>query len=312
MADRPTTPPPSTSNVQQLSLTPDQVKRIELNRLKAKARQRALDAAASSSASKLNVNNKRPLEVVSADSKSPTAPKPLKRDSRLGKYFDYDLSKMINSKGGFLVDEGKEVDENERAKQRQRERERAMANIEPPLFLDNSMNPKCNECQSLDIDHSFKKVFHVLVCHKCKQDKPEKYSLLTKTECKQDYLLTDPELRDEELMPHMLKANPHHSTFSNMMLYLRMHVEDFAWKKWGSPEALDAEWEKRENEKKKKRGKKFEEGLRDLRRRTKETVWQRRRDAEHQHTYGLAEAGDDGVGTQRCTECGFEIEVEEL
>jgi DNA-repair protein complementing XP-A cells len=120
------------------------------------------------------------------------------------------------------------------------------------------------------------------------------------------------ELRDEELLPHMLKANPHHSTFSNMMLYLRMQVEVFAWRKWGSPEVLDAEYERRESEKKRKRGKKFEEGLKELRRRTKETVWQRRRDAEHKHTFGVAAVGDDGVGKQICSECGFEIEVEEF
>lgn len=64
-------------------------------------------------------------------STSPTAPKPLKRDSRLGKYFDYDLSKMVNSKGGFLVEDGKEVDEDLRAKERERERQRAKQNLEP-------------------------------------------------------------------------------------------------------------------------------------------------------------------------------------
>lgn len=47
------------------------------------------------------------------------------------------------------------------------------------------MNPKCKECQTIDIDHSFKKTFGCLVCNKCKNDLPEKYSLLTKTECKQ-------------------------------------------------------------------------------------------------------------------------------
>lgn len=120
------------------------------------------------------------------------------------------------------------------------------------------------------------------------------------------------ELRDEELLPHMLKANPHHSTFSNMMLYLRMQVEEFAWKKWGSPKALDTEYERRESEKKRKRGKKFEEGLKELRRRTRETVWQHRRDADHQHTFGVSAVGDNGVGKQTCSECGFEIEVEEL
>lgn len=63
----------------------------------------------------------------------------------------------------------------------------------------------------MDIDQTFKKVFGCLVCNRCKNEKPEKYSLLTKTECKevshhrnhviiilkvlteQDYLLTDRE-----------------------------------------------------------------------------------------------------------------------
>lgn len=61
----------------------------------------------------------------------PAREQPLKRDSRLGKYFDYDLSKMVNSKGGFLIEEEKESLEDLRAKQRERERERAMQNIEP-------------------------------------------------------------------------------------------------------------------------------------------------------------------------------------
>jgi hypothetical protein len=36
----------------------------------------------------------------------------------------------------------------------------------------------------MDIDANFRKVFGVLVCSKCKNEFPEKYSLLTKTECK--------------------------------------------------------------------------------------------------------------------------------
>ena len=120
------------------------------------------------------------------------------------------------------------------------------------------------------------------------------------------------ELRDEELMPHLLKANPHKSTFANMMLFLRCQVEDFAWKKWGSPEALDAEWERRVAEKKKKKNKKFEESLKELRRRTRETVWQQRKDAEHKHVFDAVEKDADGVGKQICHTCGFTVEVEEL
>ncbi|KAI0651598.1 thioesterase-like superfamily-domain-containing protein [Trametes meyenii] len=307
-SSRYTTPPPRAPP--NLDLTPEQVKRIELNRLKAKAKQREREDQASSSYT-MNANGKRPLGVVPATSTSPTAPKPspkLKRDSRLGKYFEYDLSKMVNTKGGFLVKDGKEVDEEARAKEKERERQRAMQNLEPAIHLDPKLNPHCKECNSMDIDYTYKRVFGCLVCNKCKNEKPEKYSLLTKTECKEDYLLTDPELRDQELMPHLLKANPHKSTFANMMLFLRYQVEDFAWKKWGSPEALDAEWQRRVAEKKKKKNKKFEEGLKELRRRTRETVWQKRKDQEHKHIFGVVEKGADGMGKQVCHECGFTID----
>jgi DNA-repair protein complementing XP-A cells len=115
------------------------------------------------------------------------------------------------------------------------------------------------------------------VCKKCKEKFPEKYSLLTKTECKevssfllanaqadeQDYLLTDPELKDEDLLPHLLRANPHQSTYSNMMLFLRLQVEKVAWDKWDGEEGLDKEWARREVFKKRKREEKFERGLKE-------------------------------------------------
>ncbi len=99
----------------------------------AKAKQREREQNASSS-SALNANRKRPLGVIPDSSTSPTAPRAepkLKPDSRLGKYFEYDLSKMVNSKGGFLVEDGKEVDAELRAKEKERERQRAMQNMEP-------------------------------------------------------------------------------------------------------------------------------------------------------------------------------------
>ncbi len=113
-------------------------------------------------------------------------------------------------------------------------------------------------------------------------------------------------------MPHLLKANPHKSTYANMMLFLRYQVEEFAWKKWGSPEALDAEYERRMSLKSKKKNKKFEDSLKELRRRTRETVWQRRKDQEHKHVFGVTEKNPDGMGIQVCHECGFTIEVEEF
>lgn len=174
----------------------------------AKANQRQREQEASTSTS-FNSNHKRPLGVTPASSNSPTGPneasgKPLRRDSRLGKYFEYDLSKMVNSKGGFLLEDGQEVDDTVRRKEKERERQRAMQNLEPrksltlcfsildlvhiyciAMYLDPALNPKCNECQSMDIDQTYRKVFGCLVCKKCQNARPEKYSLLTKTECKE-------------------------------------------------------------------------------------------------------------------------------
>lgn len=53
---------------------------------------------------------------------------------------------------------------------------------------------KCRECGSLEIDWQWEEVFKCLVCSRCKDKFPERYSLLTKTEAKDDYLLTDREL----------------------------------------------------------------------------------------------------------------------
>ena len=96
-----------------------------------------------------------------------------------------------------------------------------------------------------------------------------------------------------------------------MMLFLRYQVEDFAWKKWGSPEALDAEYERREEHKKQRKAKKYEQKLDDLRRRTKNTFWQQRKNAEHKHVFTVR-TGEDGVAKQVCETCEFTFEVEEF
>lgn len=170
---------------------------------KAAQRQRELEASSSST---VNPNNKRPLASARPgqppQSTSATSSSKLARDSRLGTYFEYDLSKMVNSKGGFLVDDGGNVDEDLRRKEKEREIQRNVHNLDlrechclfsaifpdpflpSAMFLDPTLNPKCKECQSMDIDPTFLTGFNCLVCKKCQNEKPEKYSLLTKTECK--------------------------------------------------------------------------------------------------------------------------------
>jgi DNA-repair protein complementing XP-A cells len=64
---------------------------------------------------------------------------------------------------------------------------------EPGLSVleDGKARKKCRECGSLEIDWAWEDVFKCCVCGSCKEKFPEKYSLLTKTECREDYLLTD-------------------------------------------------------------------------------------------------------------------------
>lgn len=237
----PSTPPQQSAALPgaALGLTPEAKRKIEENRLRAKARLQGGQTGATTRGAQVpNAFNKRPLEVVPADSTSPTAPnvrtfpssstpsavqqagsalqnaaagpsnprlkgaygvddptKPL--PNMIGKFVDYDLSTLKNSKGGFLVDE--ELDD-ERAlkerkqieelkKQRQRQAERVAQDPHPSLDMD--ANPKCKMCGTIELDYQIFKVFGVRVCPKCRNEHPDRFSLLTKTECKEDYLLTD-------------------------------------------------------------------------------------------------------------------------
>jgi DNA-repair protein complementing XP-A cells len=73
-------------------------------------------------------------------------------------------------------------------------RRRKEGPFEPGLsVLEGGKRKKCRECGSWEIDWVWEEVFGTEVCNACKEKWPEKYSLLTKTEVKDDYLLTDRE-----------------------------------------------------------------------------------------------------------------------
>jgi DNA-repair protein complementing XP-A cells len=188
---------------------------------------------------------------------------------------------------------------------------------------------KCRECNSLEIDWKWQDIFGIGVCAACKDKFPDKYSLLTKTEAREDYLLTDPELKDEELLPHLERPNPHKTNWNNMQLFLRLQVEAYAFsdKKWGSPEALDVEYEKRQQVSKAKKEKKFKNKLDELKKRTRTEAYKRAKlmgDAaadvqfgdrirgigdKHVHEWGRSVLDSEtGMSKKRCEECGMEVE----
>lgn len=204
-------------------------------------------------------------------------------------------------------------------------RDRRAGPFEPGLTVIKKEESKvCRECGGLEIDWKWDEILGCTICTPCKDKFPEKYSLLTKTEAKEDYLLTDPELKDEELLPHLERPNPHKSTWNNMMLYLRYQVEEYAFsdKKWGSAEALDEEFHRREGKKKKRKEDKFRSKLQELKKKTRVEAYRRSKHAgnggqfgdeighggKHTHVWGRPIENEDGVPIKQCIECKMEVE----
>lgn len=218
-------------------------------------------------------------------------------------YIEYDFATMEDSRGGFISEQGELI------KPREPEVVKEPA---PPMDIVSA--PKCIECGSIELDQNLHKNFSILACRKCVKEHPEKYSLLTKTECKEDYLLTDPELKDEDLLPRIEKPNPH--GFSRMLLFLRAQVEEYAWKKWGSSEGLDAEWERREAMKVKRREKRYNDLLREMRTKTRAEEYTRKLrngvglGERHVHDWSapLSVPGEENMIMKRCIDCGVETE----
>lgn len=110
-----------------------------------------------------------------------------------------------------------------------------------------------------------------------------------------------------------------------MMLFLRYQVEEYAFNvKWGSAEALDAEFAKREIEKKKRKEDKFKTKLRELKKKTRTEAYRRNLasvasgkqgefgdrvgEGRHEHEWGRAVVDEEGISVKRCLGCGMEVE----
>lgn len=88
---------------------------------------------------------------------------------------------------------GMTVQEWERLQLLKKLRRQKAGPFEPGMsaLVDKEERKKCRECANFEIDFVWDEVFGCAVCNACKEKFPEKYSLLTKTECREDYLLTD-------------------------------------------------------------------------------------------------------------------------
>jgi len=281
-------------------------------------------------------------------------------------YIEYDFSVMSDTKGGFLSQNddlspatakdrvqdpaaarpaGMTLDEWERLQLLKKLRDSKAGPYEPGMsrLTEKKDRTVCVECKSWDVDWRWVDAFRIGVCGACKDNFPEKYSLLTKTEAREDYLLTNPELQDEDILPHLKRPNPHKSSWNDMQLYLRTQVEAYAFsaQKWGSADALDAEFERRQVERRERKDRKFRTKLEDLKKRTRTEAYRRNhalvekgrrsvydgppppdearfgvritRGQHHVHDWGrpLKDA-ETGIEVRTCVDCGLQSEQLEL
>lgn len=302
----------------RVELTPEQRKRIEENRKKALEIRNRLDK------NNKDASSYKPEQVILTPAMKEQLKKKEDRKpeqvTRKRDYIDYDFSTMTDTYGGFMEDTGG-GEETSKSLEDWKERQKAqhvVRDLPPPLDI--STAPKCYECDSLEIDPNLYDNFnHTRVCRRCAKEKPEKYSLLTKTECKEDYLLTEPELQDTNLLSRIEKPNPH--GYSRMQLFLRLQVEKFAAKKWGSLENLDKEWERREEMRLKRKDKKYKDKLKEMRRKTRAEEFTRKlrngKSINDKHVHDWAQPMPferDGMKfvKKRCIDCGTEVEELQL
>ncbi|KAM0675821.1 DNA repair protein rad14 [Gurleya vavrai] len=167
------------------------------------------------------------------------------------------------------------------------------------IFVDHPIekNKKCCYCSSVPIDSEIFNVFNRKVCKKCKFDK---LKLITKTTCKDNFLLCDEELKD---FKYLTRPNPHKGTWNNMNLYLEDEINNFAIEKYGSLDKIEIlKNERIENmlERKKNRMKK---SLRELKRKT--IVKTKNSNDRHEHDFYYD-------GNKKKCKCGLEFEEENI
>lgn len=161
-----------------------------------------------------------------------------------------------------------------------------------PLQKENT----CKFCQSVPIDLEILKCFKIPVCYTCNR---EKLKFITKTTCKQEYLLSDDELKQFKFLT---RPNPHKGTWNDMQLYLENEIRDFSIQKHGSNELIAEKKSTKKEKRKQSKLKKIKNRVKELKKKTflpEEKV-------KHVHKFIYK-----GNGKSEC-DCGMKIDQEEF
>eukprot|EP00055_Hartaetosiga_balthica_P017597 m.119428 g.119428 ORF g.119428 m.119428 type:complete len:287 (-) comp9357_c0_seq2:11-871(-) len=177
--------------------------------------------------------------------------------------------------------------------------------------------PKCKDCNKEFSTSFLRKHFGEIVCDRCKDEHNNgKYSLITKTTAKQDYLLRESELcpETEGGLRFMEKENPTGKSYNKMKLYLRYQVEEKCFTRFKNLQGLEEEHDRRDEDQKDKKLKRHKKKMDKLRKETMTGTWLKEQ-KPHTHIYlpddeVYDEQEDEWIKT--CKDCGFQVRFEKM
>lgn len=153
----------------------------------------------------------------------------------------------------------------------------------------------CMHCGGIPVSQEMRGCLGLLVCDRCSRSRVR---LITKTNCRERYLLTEEEILQFRCLT---RPNPHRGSWNDMQLYLEDEISKFSIQKHGSLEEVERIKGERSEQLKRRRMGKIKKQVKSL----KQKVFLKPRKEFHRHTFRR-------VGPRGVCECGMEVELEEI
>ncbi|EDW72204.1 uncharacterized protein Dwil_GK10358 [Drosophila willistoni] len=192
-------------------------------------------------------------------------------------------TKYIDSGGGFLLEQavlpGQGTKDNTDVK--------ASPIIDDAIAIPVQYE-ECLDCGDQFADSYLFNNFVHSVCDKCRdKDAEERYTLITRTEAKAEYLLKDCDFdKREPPLRFISRKNPHNVRWGEMKLYLHSQVLKRAMDVWGSEEELVRQHELRDDKREMGKARKYNKQMKQLRMEVRSSIYTKKTYAVHQHEFG--------------------------
>eukprot|EP00048_Salpingoeca_helianthica_P024960 m.36664 g.36664 ORF g.36664 m.36664 type:complete len:263 (+) comp9709_c0_seq1:100-888(+) len=215
-----------------------------------------------------------------------------------------------DSHGGFFFEEEEQGANQGGEEKRARPRSPRYEAPPPPR---GGINNECTECHEEFYEALLLKQFGIYVCDNCRRKNEDgKFSLVTKTEAKDEYLLNDADLDTQYGGLRCIeRKNPHNERWGMMKLFLRYQVQDMSYGRYGGEEGLEKEIEERFVKQAQMKEKRQKTKIRKMREQTLSSTWKKPAQ-EHQHKFGEEQETGEGMWQKTCVDCGFVVSFEKM